>query len=77
MVDGRFRVACFVQIILHCELDSVVIFHDFTSRQKYHVIKEVSREIAIAEDLSVFVPMKGKIRGRAVKILKGYEFNYG
>jgi len=69
MVDGRFRIACFVQIVLHCEPDSVIMFHDFTSREKYHVIKEVAREIASAEELSVFTLARGRIRNRALEIL--------
>jgi hypothetical protein len=72
-IDGRFRVACFMQAVLHAEPDAVIIFHDFQSREQYHVVHEVAREIATSEDLSVFVP-KGRIRGRAQELLSAYEF---
>jgi hypothetical protein len=74
LVDGRFRVACFAQIVLHCDAGAVILFHDFASRRQYHVVKEIAREIAIAEDLSVFQPLKSKIRKRARQILKEYAF---
>src|SRR5271170_6000014 len=32
-IDGRFRVACFAQICLHCKKDVVIGIHDFASRQ--------------------------------------------
>src|SRR5208283_3476786 len=65
LVDGRFRVACFMQIVLNCEPDALIVFHDFAGRKNYHVVREVAREIAIGEELSVFQPRKGKIRKRA------------
>jgi hypothetical protein len=56
LVDGRFRVACVMSILLHCRPDAVIMVHDFASRKHYHPIREVAREIAVAEDLSVFIP---------------------
>ena len=56
MVDGRFRVASFIQILKRCKRDSVILIHDFASRQHYHVIKEVAQEIARADELSAFLP---------------------
>ena len=29
MVDGRFRVACFMQILLHCRRNALIMIHDF------------------------------------------------
>ena len=76
MVDGRFRVACFMQIALHCEIDAIIMLHDFASRQKYHIVGEVAREIARVEDLSVFQLRREKTRSRALEILKLYEVAY-
>lgn len=75
MVDGRFRVACFMQIVLHCEPDALIAIHDFASRPHYQVVRAVGREIARAEDLSVFQPLRGKARLRALEILEEYEAN--
>ncbi|MFH5926771.1 hypothetical protein [Roseomonas xinghualingensis] len=54
MVDGRFRVACALQVLLRCRWDALLVMHDFSSRRGYHVVRELAREVAIAEDLSVF-----------------------
>jgi hypothetical protein len=54
MVDGRFRVACAMQILLHAQAGALVMVHDFASRAHYHVVRRFAREIAIAEELSVF-----------------------
>lgn len=75
LIDGRFRVACFMQAILRADQDAVIIFHDFRSREHYHVVHEVAREIATSEDLSVFVPIKGNFRERAQELLTAYEFD--
>jgi hypothetical protein len=74
MVDGRFRVACFMQTILHCEYDSLIMIHDYASRKAYHVVGEVARLVATAEDLSVFLPCRVRSRKKAANILSEYAF---
>jgi hypothetical protein len=54
LVDGRFRVACVMQTALHCSQNAIVMVHDFANRPYYHCIGEVVREIARADNLSVF-----------------------
>ena len=48
MVDGRFRVACFMQVLLHSRRDALIMIYDFDFRNEYHVVREVAREIAVA-----------------------------
>jgi hypothetical protein len=55
LVDGRFRVACFLQILLRCKADAVILIHDFTIRKEYHIVRNFAREIAMAGELSAFV----------------------
>lgn len=74
MIDGRFRVACVAQIVLRCRPDALIGFHDFSSRPQYHVVHEIAREIAVAEDMSFFQPMPG-MRGRAGAIVEEFRFN--
>lgn len=54
LVDGRFRVACAVQIALRGSRQAIVAFHDFANRPYYHCILKVMREIARSDNLSVF-----------------------
>ncbi len=55
MVDGRFRVACAMQVLLRARVGALLAIHDFASREHYHALRRFAREIAIAEDLSVFL----------------------
>ena len=54
LVDGRFRVACILQTILHCSQDVVILVHDFKNRFYYHAILNFLDEIEFTETLAVF-----------------------
>jgi len=75
LVDGRFRVACFMKTLLNCRMDCVIMIHDFASRAQYHVIREVAREVASAEDFSAFVARPGQSRGRIHEILAAHRLD--
>ena len=75
MVDGRFRVACFMQILLRCQNDALIVLHDFASRPHYAAVKEVAREIASAEDLSVFQTLRYRDRSKIASILQEYALD--
>jgi hypothetical protein len=55
LVDGRFRVACFVQCVLRGRPDALILFHDYAPRPQYHVVAELAREVFREGDLSAFV----------------------
>lgn len=74
LIDGRFRVACFMSTVLSCKPSTIVLVHDFSSRPHYHVIKEVSREVARCEDLSAFQISGDFDRERALSILDTYAY---
>jgi hypothetical protein len=73
LVDGRFRVACFAQVILHCGPGAVVGIHDFADRPQYHAVREIAREIATVENLSFFLPRPGA-GPQARAILEAHRF---
>ncbi|GIQ73819.1 hypothetical protein BraRD5C2_22570 [Bradyrhizobium sp. RD5-C2] len=66
LVDGRFRVACFAQIVLHCNPAAIIGMHDFSSRPAYHCVREIAREIATAGDMSFFVPLANRKAAEAI-----------
>jgi hypothetical protein len=76
MVDGRFRVACFMQIVLYCHPHARIMIHDFASRSYYRVVKHVATEVARAGDLSVFHRSEGDVSAVAREILTEFTFNY-
>ena len=45
LIDGRFRVACFLYSLLHAKSGSIIVFDDYINRPKYHIVEEfVSRQ---------------------------------
>ncbi len=76
LVDGRFRVACFMKTLLNCSPDAVIMIHDFT-RPYYQVIRQVAREIASVDSLSAFLPKPGQSRELIADILERHRFEAG
>ncbi|MEZ2142839.1 hypothetical protein AAE026_11060 [Bradyrhizobium sp. DN5] len=66
LVDGRFRIACFAQTVLHCKPTAIIGFHDFSSRPPYHCVREIAQEIATAGDLSFFLPLPRRDAAEAI-----------
>ncbi len=55
LVDGRFRVACFLQALQSQRADTILAIHDYTDRPHYHVVEEFARPVSVCEQLAVFV----------------------
>ncbi len=41
LVDGRFRVACFLESLAHAAPGTKIFFDDYTDRPHYHVVEEL------------------------------------
>ena len=39
LVDGRFRVLCFLVSIKHCDEKTKIIFDDYVNRKYYHIVE--------------------------------------
>lgn len=72
LIDGRFRVACFAQALLHCGDHAFVAFHDYAPRPQYHVIAPVAREVLRVDDLSVFMRPRDFDRELALRLLSDH-----
>jgi hypothetical protein len=75
LIDGRFRVACFIQTLLHAQSSAIIVIHDFVNRPHYHVVREFSHEIAIAGSLSIFQRKGDFDRRRAELCLADHRFD--
>ncbi|WP_139247907.1 hypothetical protein [Hyphomicrobium sp. CS1GBMeth3] len=73
LVDGRFRVACFLQAILHLDACAVVGIHDYTVRPHYHVVEEFARPIAASGQLVFFVKRKNADPKALKKVLDAHR----
>jgi hypothetical protein len=54
LVDGRFRVACFLEILLRCRKEAKIAIHDYPERRGYHVVEKFADCIETAGSLHVF-----------------------
>ncbi len=75
LVDGRFRVACFLQIISRMQQPVPIAVHDFEIRPHYHGILQFGDEIARVESMSVFM-RKPFVNFAAVRrAMDEYQYN--
>jgi hypothetical protein len=56
LVDGRFRVACTLRMILECHArgDLRILIHDFWDREEYHVVLKYLDTIDKVDTMGVF-----------------------
>lgn len=65
LIDGRFRVACLLQAVIHCKPDCIFLFHDFPDRTHYHVVLRHVDILTRVDTLAV-LRTKGQVDGKAV-----------
>jgi hypothetical protein len=75
LVDGRFRVACFLQTLLRCRPEASILFHDFGIRPGYQVVREFADEVEVVNTLSVFRAKPGFDVAKATETLQKYAYN--
>jgi hypothetical protein len=74
-VDGRFRVACFLQALLRCDARTIILIHDFATRPHYNIVRSFAREFARSETLSAFRRKADFDSGEAAACLERYRFD--
>jgi hypothetical protein len=75
LVDGRFRIACFAQMLLHCGEHAFVAFHDYASRPYYHAAAAIGREVLRVGDLSVFMRPAALDRELAQRLIDDHAYD--
>lgn len=75
LIDGRFRVACLVQVLLHAGDQAFVAFHDYASRIHYRDTALIAREIVRVNDLSIFVRRPDFDPRAAERLLADYAYD--
>jgi hypothetical protein len=75
MVDGRFRIACFMQSLLHARPGALIAIHDFTSRPAYAVVTEVAEQVASVDTLAVFRKREDQDEVRIRELLELRRFH--
>lgn len=62
LIDGRFRVCCFLTALKHAEAGTTIIFDDYSNRPHYHLVEEWIKPCQFYGRQAVFiVPAKNTI----------------
>ena len=59
LIDGRFRVCCFLYSLTHGDPGTKIIFDDYTNRPNYHVIEDFIKPIKTNGRQALFVVPEG------------------
>lgn len=54
LIDGRFRPACLMAVLLHCERPVTVLFDDYRDRPAYHSVERFVSPSALVGRMAVF-----------------------
>ena len=74
LIDGRFRVACFLYSLINAKINSIIIFDDYINRPYYHIVEEIVPIYKICGRQAVFRVPENINRSLAENILN--EFIY-
>tara|TARA_B100000900_G_scaffold415810_1_gene447301 strand:- start:45 stop:752 length:708 start_codon:yes stop_codon:yes gene_type:complete len=74
LVDGRFRVACFLTSLLNADKGSIIIFDDYISRPEYHIVEIFEKPIETNSRQAAF-KVSGNYDSKELKFLiEKFEF---
>lgn len=54
LIDGRFRVACFLATLMNIRRPTMVLFDDYGDRRHYHVVEHFLRPVRLVGRMAVF-----------------------
>lgn len=62
LIDGRFRVCCFLTSLLHAKEGALIFFDDYRDRPTYHIVERFVKPIKTCGRQALFsVPPKDKL----------------
>jgi hypothetical protein len=74
LIDGRFRVACFLSVIINSPIGTKIIFDDYINRPKYKIVELFLKPIEINKRQALFVVDKNFSISDAKIFLEKFEF---
>ena len=76
LIDGRFRVSCFLTSLKFGDEGTKIIFDDYTNRRHYHIVEEFLKPIQFNERQALFiVPNKSTLDIKKIE-LEINKFSY-
>ena len=55
LIDGRFRVACFLQTLISSAPGTKIIFDDYPFREQYHVVEDFAQKADATKTQAMFI----------------------
>ena len=74
LIDGRFRVACLLNIILK-KGNPIILFHDFNNRPEYHIVKQFCTILESIDTLVVLKINNNNDLNKISMLYKNYSLN--
>lgn len=75
LVDGRFRVHCFLEALLHAKRGTKIIFDDFQNRPWYHVVQQLIAPQEVSGRQALFiVDTKFSDRRKIRRLSKSFSY---
>ncbi len=63
LIDGRFRVACLIAVMMRTMQPVRVLFDDYLGRPQYQLIEEILRPVRMVERMAIFDISPGMLAG--------------
>lgn len=75
LIDGRFRVHCFLETLLKSKAGTRVIFDDYVNRPRYHIVERFLEPTEVAGRQALFiVKIRASDRWRIRKLSKLFSY---
>ena len=74
LIDGRFRVASFLTTLLYCEKGTKIIFDDYVTRSKYHIVEMFEQPIKSQGRQSLFIASNDYDKELLKKYIDKFEY---
>ena len=74
LVDGRFRVACFLMSLVNATPGTTILWDDYVERKEYHVVENIIKPVRFYDRMAEFEPSKSLNYAAAVNILFEHLF---
>lgn len=74
LIDGRFRVACFLTCLLQGREGLKIVFDDYVNRRYYHVVEEVLAPEFVGSRQAIFTRPREIDRKRVEELLSKFEY---
>lgn len=74
IIDGRFRVACALNVLLHQSPNCVIIFDDFWNRPHYHIVLQYCDVLDRCERIAILRKKERFDTDQALKDLQHFQY---